>query len=51
MLMVKMNNLRERTEKDSTSPLSSGNKLLKFFVGKGRKKGIEIEKKVEKTGK
>jgi hypothetical protein len=23
---------------------------LKFFVGKGRKKGIETEKKIEKVG-
>lgn len=46
-----MNNLRERTPQDQTGPLSSDKKLLKFFVGKGRKKGIVIEKKVEKTGK
>lgn len=50
MVMLKMNNLRFRTEKDSTAPLSSESIALKYFTGKGRKKALEADKKVERIG-
>ena len=48
MLMIKMNNLRVRTEKDTTGPLSEGNKHLPFVSGKGRKKCLETDKKTDR---
>eukprot|EP00347_Sterkiella_histriomuscorum_P000280 403376484 len=39
MMMLKLNNLRNRTEKDSTESLLKDVKNLQFFMGKGRKKG------------
>lgn len=40
MMMIKLTNLRARTDKDSDKPVLGDNKNLKFFMGKGRKKGI-----------
>ena len=39
MMMLKLNNLRHRTDKDISGPLLANTKQLKFFMGKGRKKG------------
>ena len=39
MMMLKLNNLRNRTEKDALGPVVPEGKNLKYFMGKGRKKG------------